>query len=407
MKRLALLLFAAGCASPAACPSAELAPLDREPAFAFVASDYASSAIGLLAEDGSLLSEAWIDTGTVAPGLVPALSGDVVLASAPPAPCVVTVIDRSGTDVITFLDACANTPLIAQLDVGPSFDANPQDVLAIDETRALVSRLDPNLAPGASELERGSDLLVIDWRGARVLSRVDLSTLDVVDGERLYARPGRMALVASDDARAVVVGLARLSEDFMRAGPGAVAIVDPATLRASELALDGLVNCAEVDAVPGEPSLAIVTCQGATFADEEGRRAGAGLAALELDGEVRVRAIWRAADHAGAVFNTWSVPLAGDRVVTVAMGDVGTHVPDRAGLIELDGSDPPLLAEAREPFVLGDGTFDRRAGILLLPDAHDGTIRRFAMDGSPHELEPIAAAPCRGLPPREIRTIRD
>lgn len=412
MKRAALALLLASCAEPSSCPPADLSPLDAEPAFAFVASDYASSAIGLLDSDGALIREAWIDSGTVAPGLVPALSGDVVLASSPPSRCVVAVIDRSGTDVITFLDACADDDvLLGQIDVGPTFDANPQDLLALDDTRALVSRHEPNLLPSADELERGNDLLVIDWRRGRVLSRVDLSALDVLDGERIYARPGRMVRVGGGEAGAIVVGLARLGEDFMRPGPGAVAIVDPGSLEVSALSLDGLLDCVEVDAVPGEATTAIVTCQGAPFGDSESRREGAGVAAVELgeDGEVHVRATWRAARHPSSpVFNTWSVPLAVDRVVTIAMGDLRARIGDRAGLIELAPEDEaPLLMEAAEAFVLGDGAYDATRGLLLIPDAHEGTIRRFAMGASPVEADPVLAAGCRGLPPREIRRILD
>jgi hypothetical protein len=314
--------------------------------------------------------------------------------------------------VITFLDACGDPAVLGQIDVGPSFDANPQDVLAIDAQRALVSRHEPNLHPSAAELERGSDLLLIDWRAGRVLSRVDLSELDVVgDGEHMYARPARMALVRRGEAEAIVVGLARLSEDFRRAAPGAVAIVDPVTLRATEIALDGLVNCAEVDAVPDVPAMAMVTCQGPTFfSDPEARRAGAGVVALEIgdNGAVLVRSSWRAADHPDSpVFNTWSVPISRDRVVTIAMGDDGAGLGDQAGLIELRGTEPPLVVmEAADAFVLGDGAYDAGAGILLLPDAHDGAIRRFVVDGLV-ELAPIETSPCRGLPPREVRRIHD
>lgn len=410
MRGALLALLAAACTEPASCPPADLGALDRAPAFAFVASDYGSSAVGLLDADGAMVREAWLDTGTAAPGLVAALSGDVVLASRAPGRCVLGVIDRSGTDVVTLLDACASEPRAVQIDVGPSFDANPQDVLAIDDTRALVSRHDPSLRPSAGELERGNDLLAVDWRQGRVLSRVDLSALDLVDGERTYARPGRMVRLERGAHAVVVIGLARLSEDFMRAGAGAAAVLDAATMRVSEVALDGLVNCAEVDAAPGDPAVAIVTCQGASFGDAEARRAGAGVAALELgeDGAVIVRSAWRAADHAeGPVFNTWSVPLSAERVVTVAMGDVRQGLGDVAGVIDLGRGEATLLVEAAEAFVLGDGAYDADARLLLLPDAHDGTVRRFVLSDPPRELEPVEASSCRGLPPREVRRIRD
>lgn len=410
MTRARTLLALAGalvaCAEPASCPPADLAPLTGEPAYAFVASDYASSAIGILDAEGDVLREAWIDSGTIAPRIVPAVSGDVVLGSTPLAPCVLTVIDRSGTDVLTFLDACAEDEVVlGQLDVGPTFYANPQDAIAIDDTRALVSRSEPNRRPDAPELERGNDLLVVDWRAPRILSRIDLGPLDHVDGERAYARPERLALLENGAARVVVAGLARLTGSFS-AGPGAVALIDLATLEPRALELEGLANCREVDAVPGAPEAAIVTCNGASFGTATDRREGAGLVALALDaaGEVRVEAIWRARDHRELpVFNTWTVPLSDARVVTVAMGDAGGGPHDAAGVLALEGGVSPFVT-AGEAFALGDGAFDPQRDLLLLPDARAGAIRRFAMT-SARELEPADVSACRALPPRELRRI--
>src|SRR5690606_4387735 len=121
---------------------------------------------------------------------------------------------------------------------------------------------------------------------------VDLSPLDHAGDERVYARPERLALLERGEARVVIAGLARLTSDFMRAGPGAVGVVDLATLTPRALAIEGLTNCREVDAVPGAPERAIVTCNGPSFGTALDRQAGAGVAALELleSGEVQVSA---------------------------------------------------------------------------------------------------------------------
>jgi hypothetical protein len=382
--RIAVALLVA-CGAP--CPPADLAPLDREPAFAFVASDYASSAIGLLDRDGEVITEAWLDSGTTTPRIVATLSGDVVLASSPIAPCTLTVIDRFGTNVLTFLDACADEPLLGQLDVG----LNPQDVIALDDRRALVSRHDPSF-----EEADGSDLIEIDWRAPRILSRVDLSALD--RGEA-YARPQRMVRLGDH----VVVGLARLSADFMVAGPGAVAIVDSTTLEVTELAIPDLANCSEVDAMSEDR--VIVTCLGPSFVREDERRAGAGVVFLERSADgIEITGTWRAADHPGApVFNTGSVPISSECAVTTAMGDERDDIHDRVGVICVEG-DVPVLFEADDAFVIGDGAFDDGAHVLLLPDADHTTIRRFAMDER-EELDAIDVRGCRGLPPREVRPL--
>src|SRR5690606_9580175 len=102
---------------------------------------------------------------------------------------------------------------------------------------------------------------------------------------------------------------------------------------------------------------------GTSFGTADDRREGAGVVALALepDGGVSVRAVWRAADHPDApVFNTWTVPLSAERVVAIAMGDVGRELDDRAAVLACDGA---------------------------------------------RELEPAVASACRALPPREIRRI--
>ncbi len=410
--QIALALELIACAEPASCAPADLSPLASPPAFAFVASDYASSAIGLLDEDGQLVREAWLDSGTVAPSVVTALSGDVVLGSTPLAPCVLTVVDRRGTDVVTFLDVCARDSVVrGQLDVGASFHANPQDVIPVDDTLALVSRYAPNRAPDAAELDRGNDLLVIDWRAPSVLSRVDLSALDAdVNGEIAYARPGRMALLTNGSARRVVIGLARLTSDFQVAGPGAIGVLDLDTMEARAVSLSGLANCGELDAAPGSASVAIVTCAGVPFAPPDDRRAGAGVASIELDagGEVTVKSAWRAVDHPSSpVFDAWSVPISAERVVTIAMGDLRASLNDRAGAIELDHEASPILMEAGSAFVLGDGAFAAQSRLLLVPDADRGGVRRFRvdLDGTIRELDLAPTSGCRGLPPREVRAI--
>lgn len=415
-RALAAALLAA-CAEPSACPAADLSPPERAPAFAVVASDYSSTAVALLDADGVLIREAWVDSGTVPPGVVAALSGDVAIPATPVAECVLAVIDRWPAAVVTFLDLCAQSAedaVVSQLDVSDGFASNPHDVLGLGDGRALVSRHAPS-----PHGEGGNDLLVVDWRDGRVLSRIDLAPLDArVDDTHVLARPSRMAPLEAGEARRVLVGLARLDRDWMVAGPGAVAVLEPAGGAVEAVALPGLANCGEVDPVPGRPALAAVTCSGetwdpqaGTWAGEEARRATAGVALLELgaDGAVRVRATWRAAEHpAQPSFNAWAVPLDAERVVATAMGDFGRGIDDRVGVLGLDGAETTLLMEADDAFVVGDGAFDPASGLLLIPDAHAGAVRRFRRegDGALRPLEPVDVAGCRGLPPREVRRLR-
>jgi len=407
---LALAALLAACGEPGSCPPADLSPPERTPAFAVVSSDYFSTAIALLDADGELVTEGWLDSGTVPPGVVAALSGDVVIPTTSVADCVLTVIDRYPAAVVTFLDLCADAPqdaVISQLEVGDGFASNPHDVLPLGDDRALVSRHDPS-----PDGEQGSDLLLVDWRAGRIVSRIDLSELDAsIDGAHVYARPSRMARLRAGGTTRALVGLGRMDRSFMVLGPGAVASVDPETGTVEAVELPDLAGCDEVDPVPGHPELAVATCGGEAFSDEDGRRATVGVAVLELreDGSVRARSRWRADDHPEQpVYNTCAVPLDGERIVVTAMGDFGLGLDDRVGVLAMDGAAPaPLLMEAGDAFVIGDGAFEASSDLLLIPDADTGTVRRFrrAGDGSLRALDPVDTAGCRGLPPREVRPL--
>lgn len=395
--RVALALaLACGCTAPSGdCARADLALPPRAPAYALVASDYSSSAIGLLDTDGSVITAAWLDSGARPPGVVAALSGDVVLPTAPFAPCTVVLVDRFGTDVVSWLDPCGGEPVRGQLDVGRSLASNPHDVLRVGAA-AWVTRYGVGLGAAADSIERGNDVVVVE--GGRIARRIDLGAL-ADDGET-FARPDRMARIGPAGAEQVVVGLGRLSADFMRTGPGAVALVDPRTLEARLVPIAGLSGCGELDPI-GE--VVVVTCQGEAFGDAAARRARAGVVALGLDGAGGLveRAAFRAAEHPSLPVPTGpTIALAEDRWLTVAFGDIPAGTPDRA--LGIARGQAEVWLEAA-PFTLGEGVYDAAHDLLLLPDAGASVIRRLRGDGT--EREPIDATGCHGLPPREIARV--
>ncbi|MCB9598235.1 MAG: hypothetical protein H6719_36315 [Sandaracinaceae bacterium] len=395
MKRAWLALALAACAPPDGdCAAADLSRPAVPPSYAVVSTDYTSSAIGLLDSDGSVITAAWLDSGTARPGIVAALSGDVVLPTSPFAPCTLVVVDRYGTDVVSMLDPCRDEPVRGQVDVGAAFAANPHDVLRVGDA-VWITRYTANLAVDPADLTRGDDVAILD--GDRVARRIDLGAIG--DEGDVYARPDRMAPIRREGLERVVVGLARLSADFRQTGSGAVAVVDPVTLEARLHRVEGLSTCGEVDPIG---DAVVVTCQGPAFADEAMRRAGAGVVAYRLDaaGELVEVAAWRAADHpTDAVPTGPTVPVAEDRWVTVAWGDAGTGATDRVLLL---GAEARVLFEAAS-FTIGDGVYEAAHDLLLLPDADRGVIHRLRADGT--EREPIDATGCHGLPPREVRRI--
>lgn len=396
-------LLVLGCADPGdACPAADLSTLATAPSYAVVSSDYGATAIALLDEGGGMLEEAWLGSGTRAASIVATLSGDVSLPGAPFDDCTLVLLDRFGTDVVTFLDVCGGQPLARQVDVGGGFAANPQDAVRIDERRAWVSRLTVNLAAGPAAMDRGNDVVVVDVEAGRVVDRIDLSALD--DGDA-FARPTRLARLRAGDLDRLLVGTARLSSGFDAVATGAVALVDPGSGAVETRSLAPMTNCGELDPVPGEPSRAVVTCGGATFGQESDRRDGAGVALLELTagGELTELGRWQAADHPElGVASTYAVPLGDGRVVAIASGDSGATA-DRAVLLDLMAGSAEVLFEAAEAFVLGEGAYDPEGDLLLIPDASAGAVRRFV---GLVEIEPVDTAGCRGLPPREVARIR-
>ncbi|MGB0680736.1 MAG: hypothetical protein ACPGUV_13875, partial [Polyangiales bacterium] len=86
-----------------------LRPLAETPALALLRSDFASTAIDLLDGAGAVQARRWLHSGARPPGLVAALSGDVVLPSGPAPAGELVLIDRLRTDVLTFASFAAGT----------------------------------------------------------------------------------------------------------------------------------------------------------------------------------------------------------------------------------------------------------------------------------------------------------
>jgi hypothetical protein len=410
---------------------------DREPsAFGVVSGDYTVSSIALLAPDGALLDADFIDSGSATAGLVTALSGDVVLATNSGERGVMTLLDRYRSNVITRVDV-ANGVVLGQVKTQAENDgadengysSNPQDYVQIDAGTAWVSRYEPNLTAAADDLDKGLDLLRIDPRAfERGDERVDFGVFngkgertngDSGETERVtvYARPARIVRLGDH----LVVGLESLSQTFDAAGKGMVALVDLSSKKVAKLELPGLQSCGQVVPVPDDRTRAAVACTGVYFGDAP---TTAGLAMLHLEGgALSIEHIWRAADDEGAAVTRYGlVALSATEVVAVAAGQsevkrggkvVSESSHDKAYVVDLETGEQTELCEAGGQYVLGDGAFNPRRNLLLLPDATvDGEgkplagVRRFERgdDGSFSELELLDIDPI--LPPREIKPIQ-
>lgn len=402
------------------CPAGDalLDPVSGTPRFVVVGSDYTSSVVSLLAADGTVLSDAWIDSGTTAPGLVSTLSGDVAVA-AKNVGGTVSLIDRFMTDVVSVW--CLDGSLVGQLRVRPSegsFSSNPQDAVLSDD-EAWVSRFEQNPDGAAMAGDRGSDLLGFEPSTMTTNGRrIDLAeyggTVMGRDGEgaevsvAVLARPSSVVPVGDR----LVVGLGLLPADLFGtsrgAGTGEVVLADPADLSTTSIELEGLKNCGGVQAVPGTTDEVLVACGGysdVSFSDAAGVRATAGFVRLRVtETGFEVVRRWNASTSAESLVAISSaVALGGDRVLGVAAGDFAT-VGDRLVLTNLETGAQTTVLSVDGSYVLGTGALV--GDVLLVPDASEDApaVRRFTVGETLVEGEAIEVGPAT-LPPRVISAI--
>ena len=153
--------------------------------------DYRSTSVWILRWDGTVASQAILTSGSEAPGLSAALSGDVVAPTTRTTDGHVVLIDRFAS-VLTFLDPRGPT-VTFQLSVQTgSLKANPQDYLEVGTDRAYVTRYGRNLDPGREPFDLGSDVLVIDRATPAIVGRIDLDGVTASDDPDLLPAPNRM-----------------------------------------------------------------------------------------------------------------------------------------------------------------------------------------------------------------------
>jgi hypothetical protein len=124
----------------------------------------------------------------------------------------VYVVNRLGQDNVTALDAGDRYAVLWQVSTEPG--SNPQDIAFASDRKAYVSRL-----------ER-TELLVLDPATGAPLGTVDLASLADADG---FPEPAAMLEVGGR----IVVAVERLDrgDAYRPSGPGALAVIDPATDR--------------------------------------------------------------------------------------------------------------------------------------------------------------------------------
>jgi hypothetical protein len=369
-----------------------------------VLSDFSSSQIALAGLDGTPLSASFLSTAsTETSGLAFALSGDVVVPAAQPESERVVLIDRYGTNVISWADP-KTARVLAQLPVGTGFESNPQDYLELATDRAYVTRWGQNGDPGREPLDAGGDVLIIDPRAPAVVGRIELPA----EGG-LPARPSAMARFGSD----IAITLQRLSDDFSEMGESVLVGVSPATDEVAwQTPLAGLKGCGAPTVSP-DGRRAALACTGMLAPDGQvPNLSESALLLLDLEESPPVElARFAAADLVGEPVQSSAEWANDDLLLFKTQTALGRRSSDRLFVLDLGSGTPEELVSARldadgggKGLVYGSARCAPGCGdVCLLADADRGVLQRFrVVDGALRALEPIVVEDEVGLPPRYL-----
>jgi hypothetical protein len=364
--------------------------------------DYTSSLLSLVdPATATLVHDNCLNSGSVAPQLSEALSGDVVLPSAPLPGHPLILIDR-GNNALVWVDPASCT-VTRQVSVSTGFAANPHDVVAIAPNRLYVTRYATNPQPSAdpSSLDAGGDLLILDLDLGKAVSRIDLSPY-ATGGTGINPNPDRAQSLGGK----IYVTLNSLSADLVsQAGPGRVVVVDPATDTVSSVIdLPGFKDCSAIVPVPGQDGALAVVCSG-FFSDGANQINGSGVALIDTSvSPVSVQPLMAAA---------FGRPLSGTDLAVVSStlafaivpGDVTGSPPDQFWQFDFTRGVPQKLLDASGAWVLGGLAFDPDSQRVFLGDADAQSPKLHVFDVSvwpPAEMPSLVSDPARGLLPRTL-----
>lgn len=226
-----------------------------------VMSDYAATQIALGEVEGRTLSPSFLSTAsTRSDGLAFALSGDVVLPSERTLSGYVVVVDRYGTNVVSWANP-VTAEVEAQLAVGTGFNSNPQDYVEVAPDRAYVSRWGVNGQPGKQPFDSGADVLVLNTERHAIVGRIELDGAPATSTSRrrLPSRAGRFTRLGG----LVLVTLDPMSLDFDELGDTELVAIDTQSdTVAWRTTLEGLKNCGRPAVSPDQKQHLVLSCSG-------------------------------------------------------------------------------------------------------------------------------------------------
>ncbi len=367
---------------------------------AVVSSDFQSSELALLEPSGTVRSAAFMSSAsTAATNLAAPFSGDLGVASARSRPGELVVVDRFGTNVLTFVDT--RTAVVrAQLPIGTGFEANPQDYLELSDRVAFVPRLGENASPGREAFDAGSDLLVIDPSKPAVVRSLAMP-------RRKGYRPNPVGVMPF--GADVLVTLQHARPDYSGMDDSelvAVGIEQPAWHY--RVPLEGLRNCGRAELSPSRALLA-VACT--SFIDRRGAAPEpehSGLILLDaLLPEPRELRRFSALKLVQVPIQS-SLEFATDRLVLFkTQTALGANGDNQLYSLDLETGATALLATAARDesglgFGIAFGGMSCRAGCAdpcFVADLSRGKLLRFGVEGAALVPQTPVGIDGAGLPP--------
>lgn len=364
-------------------------------------SDFFSSQVALGTVEGETQVQSLISTGSSeTQGLAFALSGDIAVPGEPPTSGRIVIVDRWGTNVITWIDP-ETAAVLGQLSVGTGFESNPQDYVEIGDGLALVSRIDLNLYPGNEDFDRGSDVLVIDTEAREIVDAIELPIEDDLP-------PGPSAMMRLGDQ--VLVNLERYSADYTMTGEAmwaAISVTDPDLLWVEPL--PGLKDCGRPVLSPDGTKLAMA-CTGRIEGDgsiEDIDQSAILLFDPSQDPPVEV-ARFSAEDLVGEPLQDNLAFVSDDHLLFKTQTPYGGTTNNRVFSFQLSTEAVTELFEARpDPATGGKGIVFGAircapgcTDVCLMTDSDRGVLQRFRLTGTGvKRLSPIEVEDGVGLPP--------
>ncbi|HTM43959.1 MAG TPA: hypothetical protein VL137_03335, partial [Polyangiaceae bacterium] len=276
-----------------------------------VSSDYQSTSIAALSNEGEIVSEQIVSSGSAKPGLSAALSGDAVLPTTVSGEEAV-VIDRSASAVLSWLNL-KTAKVRAQLSVATGFFSNPHDYVPISTGKAYVTRFSPNLDQDQEPYGSGHDVLIVDPRVPKITGQINLmpvvrvadpvASATAATAPTLYPMPDR-AVLWNGLAQVLVVVF---DASFRKRADSKLVSIDPTTDEIVGVhVFNGLTSCSTLALSPSKNQMA-VGCNGAFNQDPSSHFPDSGIVLLQPNGNgVDEVARYAAADLGGEQISSLS-----------------------------------------------------------------------------------------------------